>query len=525
MKLEAPIVAATVYANQAHITRQGHVEVESGQFDFVLGGLPNSLSADSLRVRGRGSAQTRLLGVELRQAFYAQPQQVNVQELLHHVRELQRQDRVLAAQWEIEQKSKEFSTTLLQSIGEQLGRGITWGHAQVTDSTSILGHIKSDLETANARLEKLQCEREDLAERIVQAQAKAENAKVWRPTEGYEALVSLEVIQSGSVELEISYMVSGASWTPLYDVRLMDGDGEARLEVAYLAQVTQRSGEAWNNVDLTLSTAKPQSSGRLPELIPWLIRPATPIVYRSAGAGAAMPMMAAPAPQAETLGASPPPAPLETVVAEVSEEGPALTYHIPRRLSVSSDGSARKADIAHFTLTPELDYVTAPKLDAVVYRRAKVTNTSNYVLLPGQANVFWGDEFLGRAPLKNIAPGQQFELSLGADDRLTVERKPSMRSAEKALLRDVRRARYGYEIKVANLTAQTQHLIIQDQIPVSVHDRIVVRLDEATPQPSQVNEMGLLEWQLTLEPGQGQTVTFAFFVEHPRDMQVQGLAE
>jgi hypothetical protein len=49
---------------------------------------------------------------------------------------------------------------------------------------------------------------------------------------------------------------------------------------------------------------------------------------------------------------------------------------------------------------------------------------------------------------------------------------------------------------VANLTSQVQHLVIHDQIPISLHDRVVVRLDESTPQPSQVSEMGLLEWQL-----------------------------
>jgi len=529
MELETTIVAATVYEKNARITRKGEVAVSPGELEVLLKGLPSSTVGDSLRVRGQGTAQARLTGVELRQAYYAEPAQVAVQQLTERLRELQAKEKALSRQIEAEQSAKEFLMALSRSAGEHLAKGIAYARAQVADGASVLDFVRSNLEAVHERLARLEREQEELAQRLEQTKQELKKASTPRAKEGYEVVIGLEVAKAGSVELEIIYMVSGASWMPLYDMRLLEDDSGQRLEVSYLAQVTQRTGEDWDNVELTLSTAKPLASGKVPELDPWYLREAPTFpVARAVPQPMTMAryMAAAPAP----AGAEPEGAlgeelarPMEALMAEASGTGPALTYRVPKRLSVPSDGSPHKANVALFELSPQLDYVTAPRLAETVHLRARVTNTTNYVLLPGEANVFWGDEFVGRSALKNIAPRQEFELSLGVDDRITVERKPSAISTEKALLRDVRRLRYGYEIKLRNLTPKAQRVILRDQIPLSRHERIAVRLDEATPAPTTTTEMGLLEWELALEVGEEKTVDFAFMVEHPREMRVIGL--
>ena len=78
---------------------------------------------------------------------------------------------------------------------------------------------------------------------------------------------------AGELELELSYVVTGAGWQPLYDVRSSDKD----VEVTYLAQVAQNTGEDWPAVSLTLSTARPSLALVLPELDPWYLRPRQPL--------------------------------------------------------------------------------------------------------------------------------------------------------------------------------------------------------------------------------------------------------
>jgi uncharacterized protein (TIGR02231 family) len=84
-------------------------------------------------------------------------------------------------------------------------------------------------------------------------------------------------------------VVNGAGWQPLYDLRLQEEEGQPWLELGYLAEVTQQTGEIWQDMQLSLSTARPALAGRIPELDPWYIRPQPPVVPlpapRAAAAG------------------------------------------------------------------------------------------------------------------------------------------------------------------------------------------------------------------------------------------------
>ncbi|QRW04784.1 mucoidy inhibitor A [Ceratobasidium sp. AG-Ba] len=67
----------------------------------------------------------------------------------------------------------------------------------------------------------------------------------------------------------LTYTVSNASWTPLYDVRASiakSPDAKSAMALHYRASITQTTGENWPDVALTLSTASPQLGGKVPEI-------------------------------------------------------------------------------------------------------------------------------------------------------------------------------------------------------------------------------------------------------------------
>jgi uncharacterized protein (TIGR02231 family) len=143
--------------------------------------------------------------------------------------------------------------------------------------------------------------------------------------------------------------------------------------------------------------------------------------------------------------------------------------------------------------------------------------------LPGPANLFAGDEFIGATRLELIAPGGELELTLGVDDRVKVERELKRREVDKKFVGDRRRIRYGYEVTLENLLPVAAQLLLHDQLPVARHEEIKVKLETADPKPTEQTELGLLDWSLTLAPGEKRVVRFDFTVEHPRAMQVAGL--
>jgi uncharacterized protein (TIGR02231 family) len=215
--------------------------------------------------------------------------------------------------------------------------------------------------------------------------------------------------------------------------------------------------------------------------------------------------------------------PAEEARASVESGGAALTYRLPAAVTIPADGAPHKVTVARYELSPRLDYVATPKLVEAAYRRARVANDSAYTLMPGQANLFADDEFIGSTSLELTAPGGEIELYVGVDDRLKVKRELKRYQVDKMFMGNKRRLHYAYEVTLENLLAFEVPVTLHDQIPVSRHEEIRVRLDAAEPKPTEQTELNELKWELRLAPAQRAVVRFEFTVEHPQDMVLSGL--
>jgi len=70
-------------------------------------------------------------------------------------------------------------------------------------------------------------------------------------------------------DFTLNYLVHNASWYPTYDIRAKNVNSP--LDITYKANVSQHSGEDWDNIKLTLSTGNPSTSGSKPELTPYFL--------------------------------------------------------------------------------------------------------------------------------------------------------------------------------------------------------------------------------------------------------------
>jgi uncharacterized protein (TIGR02231 family) len=174
-------------------------------------------------------------------------------------------------------------------------------------------------------------------------------------------------------------------------------------------------------------------------------------------------------------------------------------------------------------LAPKFDYLSIPKLAEAVYRRAKLINQSEFLLLAGPASLFVEGAVVGTLPLERIAPREEFDLTLGVDDRVTVKRELKARDVDKKLIGDRRRLRAAYEIEVKNWRTAPIDLELRDQFPVTRHEQVKVKLESCDPKPSEQAELGELKWQLTIAPNATQTSRFEFSIEQPVNLTVTGL--
>ena len=166
-----------------------------------------------------------------------------------------------------------------------------------------------------------------------------------------------------------------------------------------------------------------------------------------------------------------------------TESGAGLTYTVARPLAVPGDGGPHKTLVAAFEADAVLDYLSVPVLAPEAYLRATVTN-QELLLLPGRARIFHGPQFVGETQLDTVAPGEEFEVQLGVDDQIKVERKLRRRSTGKALLGGTRTIDIGYEITVENHRDRAAAVSVHDHIPVSADADVKVRARETTrPRP------------------------------------------
>jgi uncharacterized protein (TIGR02231 family) len=221
--------------------------------------------------------------------------------------------------------------------------------------------------------------------------------------------------------------------------------------------------------------------------------------------------------------AAPPIVEAEISPATVGENNAAVTFHIDGAVDIPGDGSPRKTTIAFARLPHRIEYVTAPRLAAAAYRRVRARNEGPTLMLPGRVQLFDGDDYLGTTRIDLTAAGQELELYFGVDDRMRVERELVQRDVDRRLLGDRRRIAYGYAITLENHTGAPRTVSVHDQVPVSRHEDIKVRLDNAEPRPVAQDDLGRVEWRVEIAPGARARIRFDFTVEFPRAMSLGGL--
>jgi uncharacterized protein (TIGR02231 family) len=528
--LDAPIVDVTVFKDGARVRRGGAVNLEPGLSPVVIGNLPASVDPDSVRVAARGR-DVGLLNVQVHRGYRTDPLREETARLRLEVERCRDAVQALDDEDTAEQARLGFLSHLSEAAATALARGLSFGRAGHDDLAQMADHLGTGTASAlerrreiSARRGTAQRELEAAEQRLADAESQAGQADAFT-----EVSMALEASAATRAEVELSYHVSGASWRPLYDLAL---EGE-RLAVTYLAEVTQQTGEDWPAVEMALSTTRRGLHHTLPELDPWYVERAQPIprplaAGRSMGAARAVPQPGAHLPMAAAAaGPGTPEEPgLEEaapLAAEAGESGAGLAYRIARPLAMPADGAPHNTMIARLELDAALDYLAVPALAPEAYLRATVTNTSPLLLLPGPARIFHDAQFIGETSLETVAGGEEFELQLGVDDQIRIERKLRRRRTTKAVIGGTRTIDIAYEITVENHQPRSARVSVHDHIPVSTDGDIKVRLRETSPNPAEQNDLGELTWDLSLEGGQAATIRHRFTVEHPAQVTIAGL--
>lgn len=542
-ELNAPITDVTVYTNRARVTRSGEIELDAGETTLILSGLPSVMDADSVRVSGKGAGIT-IRGVDVKPDV--QEESDSNQTILDELDGLHKKAAALAHEYETLIEQLEYFKALKTQTSEQSGSALLNDDVSFAHVTQIADSIRKQMQKIFADIRDVEAQRADLEKKIQSVELRLAASTGERVKKGQAVHIAVEAEKAMKFTYEIEYLVNDAYWYPVYDARLLEDNS---VELTYMAQVKQETGEDWGEVNLALSTARPALTTGLPEPKAWYVSDSQPyrpkmrqrrvafhqdtnadvvqytdsLQYVEEEVSIPNPMLAVVDAAQTMVGSVLPKAQTQQATISESSSGAVVTYGIGTPVSVPGSGEPHKTTITIVGLSAELDYVTAPRMAQEAYLRATVTNDSEYTILPGEASIFHGNDFVGKTSLKTIAPTEEFEVQLGVDERIKIERELVKRDTGTRFIGTSAQIQYRYEIEVTNLLQKEAKITVFDQYPVSSASGIKVKLDSAKPEPKEESDLHILTWELELSANEKRKIEIAFTVEHGRNTKVYGL--
>lgn len=525
--VQSEISGICVYTDSALINRVTHLELDKGSYTAIFSDIIPEVDENSLRVSAEGTAMVKLFGAQVKREYLEEVPSERIKQLKEEIQTLEDQMTRIQNLKTVLAEKKKFLNSITLFSETQIPQELVTSMPQISDLENILVFLDSELKDVFSQSLDYELEMRVLNNRLAALKWELSQISGVQSKLKRSIIVEMEVLKEGTADLKLSYLVGGASWSPIYDARANFEKSEVEL-VSY-GLIRQVTGEDWLEVDCALSTAKPRIGGSMPYVDSWFLRPYQPEIMRDK-------VSAVPAPAYQTeafkkgMGALEEAVESEVKYATAEEKGIAVIYNLPSKVSVKSDKSEHKFPVSSQVLSAEFEYSSYPRVSPFAYLGSRVTNSKDLQLLAGRVNIFLEGDFVGFSGMGNIAPSEEFDLYLGIDENVKVKRESLQKKVDETLIAGIpsrtKRTTYKYKLSVENYKSKKIKVKLFEAIPVSEDDRIKIKIDEISLEPGLKDwedRKGIWLWELELEPQQKQEIFYTFTVEHPRDMQVEGL--
>src|SRR6202142_2083744 len=256
--VDSTISSVTVYADRAVVTRSLSYKVDQpGTVEVVLDRLPAALLDESLPVAGAGTAQATLLDVTPRVTQVDFTPNDRVRSLEDDIRQIRKQAAALDDRDAVLNAQKQT----LDSIEHAATQAPTKDTPRLNldDASKLLAFLEEQRGKISSEERSISDQKEDLAAKQGAAERQPGGPRGAGPRSYKSVTIRFDAANPGTLDLTLSYAVRGASWGPSYDARASGAEGTVSL--GYFGFVRQNTGEDWNGVALTLSTARPSAGG------------------------------------------------------------------------------------------------------------------------------------------------------------------------------------------------------------------------------------------------------------------------
>ncbi len=340
----------------------------------------------------------------------------------------------------------------------------------------------------------------------------------------YEVRVSVEVGQAGPAGIDLAYRVPDASWAAVYDMRLDSAAG--KLTVSQDAAVTQDTGEDWNHVALTLTTARSVEGAVHTELMAvhtgLRAKESEQHMYAQQAAMAAPPPAPAPmmARQAEAV-APPPMATRKLATVQAGEF--TSDFRIEGEVDLPNGIVEKRLPVLAQTFDATVELVGVPDFDSHPAILASFVNSSGAAIMGGKVGLYRDGSYVGPAMVGTTQSGEKASLTFGADQAVTMKLTQTVNQrGESGTFTSDNTLAKSWKTIVQNNHKHPIRISLLGRLPVSDDEDLKIDPTGAAVSPTRTTGMGAFANDLTVAANSEDSVIYGFKARWPKDKLLTG---
>lgn len=269
-KTDSKISEVVVFSNgQANVTREVKIKLDKGKNKIILTNLSNDLIDESVKILSGESKNIKVTDIQVEKKYSTEAYTERIKAANLKIDSLTRKIKVLKDEIIVLDNKKE----LLESIKSQAkninGQKVQTGQISFRNWDEMLAYYGTGLSNLLTSKRKIGYNIYDLENEVKTIENGSKIQKDGELTKFKEIIIDVESERTLSYDFNISYLINNAAWYAQYDARI--GKDKKDMDLSYLGLLRQSTGEDWDNVKLSLSTAEPSLNKALPVLTPWII--------------------------------------------------------------------------------------------------------------------------------------------------------------------------------------------------------------------------------------------------------------
>ena len=488
----AAVREVTLFPDSARVEETVKIDLPSAgaNKNQVILVLPSQADPESLTVSPSSAPRVKIDDIRIKSI--ARIDENRIAQLRAQLKKAQNEKKELTARlkaleiqiqfWQAQTKAKTKTVSEADTLAAAIGRSSR--------------KIFSEKNTVEADMENIDKQIKEIQENLDRTAGKSEKA--------WEATVTLSGAAPRDALLVYSYTLGGCGWQPLYRMEALPSSGNVLF--SWDAEIWQSTGEEWKTAQIYLATLQPVRTIAPPELPPWMIKPKTPVIYKSSyrekAAQARLSME-----ETNDVMAAGAPAPVETVRTTYS------VWSLGKK--TVAPGDRQRLKIKEETWPSQFLFLARPSLSPQAYLQAHIQLPGPAEIPSGEATFVIDGAIIGKRSF--ALAGKEADIYFGNSPFVTVS---SLTVADQSggakFFSNKQTRRWQWRLEAKNTGNTPVKLRIEEPIPQPRDERIKLTFKQQ-PEPSEKSEAAFV-WLVDLPALQKKIIETGVELEAPQDM-------